>query len=465
MRRVMNSDATRIGRWLPRQLSSEGPRYLALVSAIEQDVQSGQLAYGVRLPPHRNLAQQLGLSVGTVSRAYQEAEQRGIVSSHVGQGTFIRRRPNDAAEARLGPVNMALNMPVKGSETLVLSETFAEVSRVRDLSSLLDYHSHGGIRQHREIIAASISEGAFVVDPSQLFLCNGAQHAIDIALRLVTRAGDSILVDGLTYSGFKAVAEVSHLKLVPVAMDREGLDPAALEAAARASGAKVLYCMPTLQSPTTRTMSLARRERIAKLAERLDLTIIEDDVYGFFFPERPTPITQLVPNRSFYITSYSKCVAPGFRLGTLTVPEAFAARTELLLHASTWFVAPMLSEVAVRLIETGRLESLLAERRRQAVDRYAMFAVAFPAAEKLRAPPFFGWLPLPEDWTAASFVAAARSRGIAVTPPMASMVGDIDPGGVRVCLGAMKDLAELSSILQVLREVTASRPANVLSVA
>ncbi|TIW16997.1 MAG: PLP-dependent aminotransferase family protein, partial [Mesorhizobium sp.] len=365
----MSLDGTFAG-WRPRQLASAGPRYLALVNALEQDIADGRLSDGDRLPPHRDLARELSLSVGTVSKAYQAAEQRGIVSGHVGQGTFVRRRFAARAVATgHEPVNLALNVPAEGNETQILSALFGEVVRERDLAPLLRYHPHGGIWKHREIVAASLSDKSFAVEPARLFLCNGAQHAIDIALRLVAKPGDSILVDAFTYSGFKAIAAAHHFTLVPVEMDGEGIDPEALKQACR-SGARVIYCMPTLQSPTARTMSLARRRRIAELAEELDLIVIEDDVYGFFFTERPVPIASLAPDRTFYVTSYSKCIAPGFRLGTLTVPTAQIAQAELLLHASAWFVAPMLGEAVVRLIENGKLEEVLRERRRQALERY-----------------------------------------------------------------------------------------------
>ncbi|WP_027535756.1 PLP-dependent aminotransferase family protein [Bradyrhizobium sp. WSM3983] len=462
----MSLDATFSG-WRPRQLASEGPRYLALVSALEQDIADGRLSDGDRLPPHRELARELSLSVGTVSKAYQEAEQRGIVSGHVGQGTFVRRRSAraDAAGARHEPVNLALNVPAHGSETQILSAVFGEVMRERDLAPLLGYHPHGGIPRHREIIAASLSDNNLVVEPAQLFLCNGAQHAIDIALRLVAKPGDSILVDGFTYSGFKAIAAASHLNLVPVDMDQEGMDPEALKQACRTSRARVLYCMPTLQSPTARTMNLARRKRIAELAEQLDLTVIEDDVYGFFFTERPVPIASLAPSRTFYVTSYSKCLAPAFRLGTLSVPTTYISQAELVLHASAWFVAPMLSEAVVRLIESGKLGELLRERRLQALERYRVFLDVFPKAEKLQFPAFYGWLPLPKEWSADQFSAAARGRGILVTPRIASTVGEGDPGAIRLCLGAPNDLNELSNVLQILRDILGGRPANVVSVA
>lgn len=463
----MGSERTKFSGWLPQQLSAEGPRYLALVKALEGDVNQGRLSDGSRLPPHRELAQQLGLSVGTVSKAYQEAEQRGIISSHVGQGTFVKRRAISRAKSpgTRQPLNMALNVPAHGTETDVLAALLSELSAPRDLAPLLDYHPHAGIRRHREVIASSISDSSFAVDPSRLFLCNGAQHALDIAIRLVARPGDVVLADALTYSGFKALAAANSLTIIPVAMDAEGTDPEALEAACRASGAKVFYCMPTLQSPTARTMSMARRKRIAEVAQKCDLTVIEDDVYSFFFPDRPCPISALIPERSFYATSYSKCVAPGFRLGTLTVPKAFAGNAELLVHASSWFAAPMLTEMVVRLIESGKLDGLVKERRRQAVERYRVFSSFFPEAEKLEAPAFYGWLPLPLEWSAAGYASAARAIGVLVTPPIASTVDDNDPGAVRVCLGAPDDIDELTHALSALSEVRARPPLNIFSVA
>ncbi|MET4754724.1 PLP-dependent aminotransferase family protein [Bradyrhizobium sp. RT11b] len=456
-----------ISGWRPRRLASDGPRYLALVNALEQDIADGRLSDGDRLPPHRDLARELSLSVGTVSKAYQEAEQRGIVSGHVGQGTFVRRRSASQAvpTARHEPVNLALNVPVEGGERQILSAMFTEVVREPNLAPLLRYHPHGGIWKHREIIAASLSDSSFTVRPAQLFLCNGAQHAIDIAVRLTVKPGNSILVDTFTYSGFKAIAAAGHLNLVPVAMDEEGIDPEALKQACRASGARVLYCMPTLQSPTARTMGLPRRRRIAQLAEELDLAIIEDDVYSFFFSERPEPIASLAPSRTFYITSYSKCLAPAFRLGTLSVPADYIAQAELLLHASAWFVAPMLSELVVRLIESRKFEELLRERRLQALERYRVFLDVFPKAAKLQYPAFYGWLPLPQEWSADRFAAAARGRGILVTPRIASAVGEEEPGAIRICLGAPNDLKELSDVLQALRDILSRHPVNVASVA
>jgi len=77
--------------WEPRLAGRKGPRYLAIVEALTEDVASGDLKQGSRLPTHRDLADQLGLTVGTITRAYAEAARRGLVSGEVGRGTFVRR--------------------------------------------------------------------------------------------------------------------------------------------------------------------------------------------------------------------------------------------------------------------------------------------------------------------------------------------------------------------------------------
>ncbi|MHC2584776.1 DNA-binding transcriptional MocR family regulator [Bradyrhizobium diazoefficiens] len=167
--------------------------------------------------------------------------------------------------------------------------------------------------------------------------------------------------------------------------------------------------MPTLHSPAARTMVLLAGSASPKSLS--SSIVIEYDVYGFFFTERPVPIASLAPTRSFYVRSYSKCLPPAFRLGTLTVPAAYTAQTELLLHASAWFVAPILSEVVVRLIESGQLEKLLRERRLQALERYRVILHIFPKAAQLQFPAFYGWLPLHQEWSADQFAATARGRG------------------------------------------------------
>src|SRR5437762_6720230 len=157
--------------------------------------------------------------------------------------------------------------------------------------------------------------------PDRIILTSGAQHSLLVSLMATTSPGDTVLAEGLTYSGMKDLANQLHLKLRGIQMDAEGLRADALEAACRSTRARVLYCMPRLHNPTSAVMPERRRRQIAALAEKYRLTVIEDDVYGFLSPER-SPMSALIPDRTIFVTSVSKSLFPGMRLGCVVAPTA-----------------------------------------------------------------------------------------------------------------------------------------------
>src|SRR5882724_8555281 len=138
--------------WLPVLSDAQGPRYLAFVAALENDIQAGVLKPGTRLLPQRDMANHLGLSVGTVSRAYAEAEARGLISGEVGRGTFVQRRrppsnPNGTVQAT---INLALNVPPTTGEDELIESVLGEILADGALRSLLGYLPHQGLPPHRE---------------------------------------------------------------------------------------------------------------------------------------------------------------------------------------------------------------------------------------------------------------------------------------------------------------------------
>src|SRR5258707_5217483 len=143
--------------WVPDLEPILGPRYLAFVHALDADIASGRVKPGMRLLPQRDMAQRLGLSVGTVSKAYAEAEQRGLISGEVGRGTFVQRRrpeqrhPLGTSDAT---INLALNVPPYTGEDEVISSTLSEIVAAGEMGSLLGYLPHQGLRQHREAIVS-----------------------------------------------------------------------------------------------------------------------------------------------------------------------------------------------------------------------------------------------------------------------------------------------------------------------
>jgi DNA-binding transcriptional regulator YhcF (GntR family) len=161
--------------WLPALGDADGPRYLAFVQALENDVQTGVLKPGTRLLPQRDMANQLGLSVGTVSRAYAEAEARGLVSGEVGRGTFVQRRrlPVSAKANAQATINLALNVPPATGEDELITSVLSEILADGALSPLLGYLPHQGLPSHREIMADWLAAFGVKADIANLFITHG----------------------------------------------------------------------------------------------------------------------------------------------------------------------------------------------------------------------------------------------------------------------------------------------------
>src|SRR5688572_641680 len=124
--------------WLPRLESRRGPKYRAIADAIDEDVQTGALRAGARLPPHRELADQLGVTVTTITRAYTEAARRGLTSGHVGRGTFIRGNGADEGALETPPFDMSINILMPEGEMAALQPRLFQ-RRVLPWTQLLGY--------------------------------------------------------------------------------------------------------------------------------------------------------------------------------------------------------------------------------------------------------------------------------------------------------------------------------------
>src|SRR5262249_25147559 len=153
---------------------------------------------------------------------------------------------------------------------------------------------------------------------------------------------------------------------VPVALDDEGIVPRALDAACRKARPKALYVVPTLHNPTTATLPLARRQAVVEIARRYDLAIIEDDIYRMLAPQAPPPVAHLAPERTIYVTSLSKSLAPGLRLGYMVAPAAHRARVMRGIQSSIWMVSPIAAALATHWVLQGEFEAIAAAKRKEA---------------------------------------------------------------------------------------------------
>ena len=155
-------------------------------------------------------------------------------------------------------------------------------------------------------------------------ICPGTQNALFNLLVALTAPGDVVLTEALTYPGIRAAAACRDVRLVGVAIDEQGILPDALDAACRKHSPKAVYLIPTIHNPTTATMPRARREQVAEILRARDVLLLEDDAYGMLAPEA-VPLAALVPERTYFAATLSKCIAPGLRVSFLLTP-AFKGR-------------------------------------------------------------------------------------------------------------------------------------------
>jgi len=400
------------------------------------------------MPTQRDLAQTLGISAGTVTKAYAEAERLGLVQGQVGRGTFVTGR--DYADGRSRRViDVSLNIPGPRVPAVLLLSAFAKIGRRNDLLDYTGYTTHPGFEEHREAFALAMNDLGYAPSAENMLITNGAQHSMVIALGTVCKPDDVVLTEAATYHGMKALAEFSRLRIAGVAMDNEGVIPDALDETCATTRAKVLFTMPTLQNPTARIMGRERRRDIVKIARKRDLILIEDDVYGFI-ARGVEPIAESAPERTFYVTSFSKCVLPGLRVGLLVAPPAYLQQTYRAMRATAWMGSPIASLIVADWIRDGTVREIVRAMHKEAERRTRLArTILSNALPTFQMPSFHIWLEMsPENVGRLSNY--ARRQGVITTPMSAPIVDPSLISGLRVSIGAPERIEDLETALKVL---------------
>lgn len=425
--------------WEPRLATAGASVSERLVTALATDIVDGALPSGARLPAHRALAGTLGISTGTVTKAYAALERRGLVRGAQGRGMFVAYRARDTA----GVIDLATNMPPPLLGDDALSAAMAAVSRRIDARGLADYGPPGGHPGHRQAVSAWIAATGFDLEPEDLVLCNGAQQAIAAAMLAASpgRAPAPVFTEEFTFPGALRYAELAGHPVHAVGTDGEGLHPASLDRAlaehARAAPIQpLLYVTPTLQNPTGATMSGRRRREIAGVARKHGALIIEDDVYSLGQGRVVPTLADLAPERTYYVTSASKALSPAVRVGALRPPAGHRDRAVAAVRALAQPVSPIQCELLAELTRTGMAEEVRAAIRHEGARRSALArTVLGPSLRTADQGSYHAFLPLPRH-LADAVVLAAASQGVELTDP-ASLMADpaSSRSGIRICLG------------------------------
>jgi 2-aminoadipate transaminase len=437
-------------------LNSDVPVYRQIVEGVRAAALEGGLRPGHRLPATRDLARHLGVNRNTVVAAYETLVEEGWVRSHTGKGTFLVWRPGataDASEihdendtwftafsrsaegAAAGSLQAIFSMVVSPADgiSFVGSYPAAELIPVEPFRDairkaladrgpeVLAYGPTAGYAPLRETIAGEMRGRDMPAAADDVLVTNGAQQALELVFRTFLDRGDAVVIEEPTYTGALSVLGALGARTVGIPLDDEGIRPDLLAIALERHRPRLIYTQPTFHNPTTRVMSEARRREVLALAARYRCPIVEDDWGGdlrFEGEDLPTLYALDRGQHVVYLSTFSKKLMPGLRLGWATAPAPVMRRLIELKRIQDCGTSPLLQAGMDAFLRDGGLDDHLrrirpAYRKLRDSMANALRRHFHPdAAWDLPLGGMFIWVQLPAGFDGDDLNVAARQSGV-----------------------------------------------------
>lgn len=401
--------------WEPMLAQTGRAKYRALVESIGKGIAEGALVPGQKLPPVRELAFRLNITPGTVARAYSILVDDGTLVAGVGRGTYVAEPTPAAFEADAGGMIdfFSPRIPNMGQEELI-RDALKRVALDLPSNALMQYPKRETNLPARKAFADWMKDapvGHYSLD--DIVITHGGQNAILHVMQALLRGHDPVvLVDEVTFSGFRKAAELCRARVVGVPWDGEGPDPVALENLVQSTGAG-LYCTSAeVNNPTTRSTTARRRREIAAIALRYGMHVLDDDCYhtGNHTAES---YRALLPDLGWYISSPSKLVSPSLRVGFTIPPRGWVGEMLRSVQFSHFGVSSILTEAFALVMSNPKLPGII-EKVQSRINSDLRFVVnqlgGYPIRWRSNVP--LVWVELPSGWRAPAFAQAAEARGV-----------------------------------------------------
>src|SRR5258705_2616711 len=393
--------------------------YLKLADTIAAEIVDGTLRPGDRLPPQRSFAYERKIAVSTASRVYAELLRRGLVVGEVGRGTFIsgeaRRGMTAAGEPRGVRIDLEFSYRFLPNQTALVPKSLEGWEKPAAPDAALRQATSVGTPAIRSVAAESVSEGAWSPAPEKLGFTGNGRQSIAAALASVVPTGGRCGVEALTYPFVKGIAARLGISLVPLAMDEGGVRPDSVQKAHREANLSAIYIQPVVQNPLGMTMTPTRRADLLRVVEKLNLLVIEDNVYGFL--DNAPPLAALAPESCIVLDSLSKKVAPGLALGFIVPPLRLRESVMASVRSGGWTASGYAFAAGQRLMGDGTAAELSRLKRIDAQQRQKIAAACLSGFDiQANSKSYHLWLTLPPQWRSQAFAAAAARRDISLTP-------------------------------------------------
>ena len=461
--------------WPQALPKSKGPKYTLVADTIRRAIENNTLKVGAKLPPVRELAYRLKITPGTVARAYSILTDEGLLSAEVGRGTFVAppKTPllDDVWSRQLHlrddryDANVSLfspRLPDVGQVALIRS-CLARVAQ-SDPALFMNYPTRDAYQGVRQAVVDWLSDlplGA--VNADDVVLTHGGQSGLCVVFQTVLRGPKPVvLVEDLSYAGFRRAGELMRAEVVGVKMDKWGIDPDALDHVLRQTPAQAICVSPEVQNPTGSHTPLERRQEVVEIARRHDLQIIEDDCYRMGEARAPS-YRALAPERGWHVSSISKTLTPALRVGFAIAPRDRSSDLRRSAEYGYFGLAQPLAELT-RLLLTDPSARRLAQKVREKMGEYVRVAVNALGGFDLNWDPEipFVWLHLPSGWRAAAFSRAAEREGIQIRSADEFALRDgRAPNAVRIAMNGHVSLRKFEEAMLRLRNLLDNPPEQI----
>ncbi|HWQ57004.1 MAG TPA: PLP-dependent aminotransferase family protein [Bryobacteraceae bacterium] len=448
-------------------LQSAVPIYRQLHEHIAGLVRSGKLGRGERLPATRELAGLLGLNRATVAAAYELLETEGLISSHVGRGSFVTgapagprkgldwgallERPADPTPAfslEEDGISFAASRP--SEELFPLDDVraaSAEVMAQPDLPAILQLGSPSGYEPlRRRLLDHALANGT-ARSGDELIITNGCQQALDLIGRVLVEPGDTVAVEDPVYPGLKNLFARMGARLAGVPADAAGMNMEALGRTLEGGAVKLVVVTSSFQNPTGGTLSRAARAELLRLTAASGAVLVENDIYGELrYAGDPLPSLKELDEsgNAVLLRSFSKVAFPGLRVGWIIAPRPLIERLVEAKQLADLHTDQLSQALLLRFLESGRLEAHL---RCMLTAGAARLAATLAACQRHLPPgtrytkPLGGmnvWVELPAPLDAGELLPRAERAGVAYLPGKYFAVSRPAASALRLCFAGLE---------------------------
>lgn len=422
------------------------PLYRQIYEHLREAILAGTLPESTRLPAERAMADRLEVNRSTIVHAYRELVADGLIEQRVGSGSRVvpqlrRGQPERAAgvpwwitlppwrvgefpnilgelaaKQEAGRISFVQGVaPDEPSPLGELAQSFERVAR--DPRFVLSYGDSEGYEPLRQAISTRMNAiGANSISARNVIVITGSTQGIMIVSQSLAEPGDEIIVESPSYPGALQIFQINGLRAIPVPVDEEGMRVDHVEAILRTRRPRFIYTMPSLHNPTNATMNMDRRERLATIARRAGVPIIEDDPYGPLSADRLPPLVSLAPDHVVYLSTFSKTIAPSLRVGWLAAPRMILERLLLRKQAYDMATSLYVQAAIVDYLERG-YDAHVAQLRQELALRRTIadqaIAKHWPANVRAISSPggFYLWAATPRELRARALLDVSERLG------------------------------------------------------